>query len=111
MLYGILSLSFGLSSFLADTIGLDGLLWSLGLPGIIIKACHLVLRFASLLGFGLGIYGFIIERRTLKMRSSVETMCVIGMILSAVPFLFSHGMSIPGMGGGPSDMGGGPPGR
>jgi len=91
MLLAVLSLFFGLLGFLAANFHIARLLALFGLPGLIRVMFNLLIRFSPLLGFAFGVYGLVRERRGLARRESVETMCIIGMMASAIPFLFSMG--------------------
>ena len=88
MLLAILSLFFGLLTFAGANLPIFRLLAILHLSalGFIV---NLLVQFSSILGFALGVYGLVRERMTLERREAVETMCLIGIIANATPFIIA----------------------
>jgi len=89
MLLAILSLVFGLLALIGNNFSLVSLLAILGLSGLKVIVNPLI-RLSPILGMVLGLYGLIRERRKMgERRDEVETMCLIGIIANAAPFLLS----------------------
>ena len=89
MLFAILSLLLGALTFIGANFSVSKLLAALGLSALRGGVNYLI-KFSSILGIIFGIWGLIRERIALdRQREIVETMCIIGALASAIPYLIT----------------------